>query len=122
MEAFSTSSLRHLTPDFGVLPSGSGLLAFRPISDATQSLEFTLLSRSVAFISTQLSVVRRLLAIVCDLVPLIGDALSFIGDPFAPRELRLTPREGLRALSQPGIVPVALALSVGTVVRDHASI
>jgi hypothetical protein len=116
---FETSSgFGHRAPDFGVLPSGSGSPAHCPFVDAVQSLALTLRSRTLAFVRTQLPVVRRLLAIICDSVPLIGGAISFVGDALAPVELSLTPRESRFAVIQLS-TPIEFALSVSTLLTDH---
>jgi hypothetical protein len=67
------------------------LPALRPFIDALQSLALTPRSQSLAFVRTQLPVVRRLLATICDSVPFIGDAISLISDSLAPQDLTLAP-------------------------------
>lgn len=111
----------HRAPDLGSFPSASGFLAFGPLVDAPQSFAFTLRTRTLAFVRTQLSIVGRLLAIVCNSVPLISDAVSLIGDPLAPRNLALTPRESMLARVQICSAMVAPIGRVGTVVGDHDS-
>jgi hypothetical protein len=84
--------------------------------------EFTLNSRTLAFVLALFSFVCQLLAIVCDLRPLISDPSSLVSEPLASCELSLTVREGLLALIEFGSPAIELTGRVGTILSGHDSV
>lgn len=107
------SCFSHRTSDLGVLPFGSGLLAFRPVVDALHSRALTLRSHILAFVGAQLSFVSQLLAVICDQVALICDAISFVSDPSAPQGLTLTPSQSRLAVIQISSALIELGVITG---------